>query len=100
MLRSMSSAALDHLRSLRDQTDPRTDHIFIPKGDNIGLCGELNHLKTLGYIKFTGDKNIHGVEDLPRDNQTVGVLYDAIEVTETGREFLELHDKLAIAQTA
>jgi len=94
MLRSMSPAALHHLRSLRDRTNPRTAHIFIPEDNNTGLCGELNHLKTLGYIQFTGHSNIHGVENLPRDNQSYGILYDAIEVTETGREFLELHDKL------
>jgi hypothetical protein len=91
----MSSAALGHLRLLQDHAKERTDHIFIPENNEIGLCGELNQLKNLGYIQFKGHSNIYGVENLPRNNQTVGVLYDAIEVTDTGRAFLELHDKLA-----
>jgi hypothetical protein len=31
ILRSISPAALDHLRSLRDRTDPRDDHILFQK---------------------------------------------------------------------
>ena len=95
MLRSMSPDALVHLILLRYHTKDPTDHIFIPSDNEIGLCGELNHLKLLGYIQFKGHSNISGVENLPRNNQTVGVLYDAIEVTDTGRAFLELRDELA-----
>lgn len=95
ILSSISSNALDHLRLLRDHTKDPTEHYFIPDNNEIGLCGELNHLKILGYIRFKGHNNINGVENLPRGNRTVGVLYDTIEVTDTGRKFLELHDKLA-----
>jgi hypothetical protein len=95
VLRSISSNALDHLRLLRDHTKGPTEHYFIPYNNETGLCGELNLLKILGYIQFKGHNNINGVEDLPRGNQTVGVLYDTIDVTDTGRKFLELYDKLA-----
>ena len=94
ILSSISSNALDHLRLLQDHTRGPTEHYFIPPDNEIGLCGELNHLKVLGYIRFTGHQNIYGVENLPRGDQSVGVLYDAIEITDTGRKFLELHDKL------
>jgi hypothetical protein len=96
---SMSPATVGHLHDLADRK--RQGHVYVPHEPTSGMAGELNYLKLLGYIEFTGaprsdDLQVWGVGNLPSGNQSWEELYKYIAVTQTGREFLRLHDSFAV----
>jgi hypothetical protein len=95
---SMSRAAVGHLRDLFERT--REGHVYIPPDSTSGMAAELNYLKTLGYIEFTGARRFDGIEvwgvgNLPHGNQSWQELYKYVTVSPTGREFLQLHATFA-----
>jgi hypothetical protein len=97
---SMSGSTVGHLRDLFERT--RSGHVYLPTEPTSGMAAELNYLKILGYIEFTGARRFDGMEvwgvgNLPSGNQSWEELYKYITVTPTGREFLRLHSTFAAA---
>jgi hypothetical protein len=95
---SMSPATVGHLRDLTERR--RHGHVYVPPEPTSGMAGELNYLKVLGYIEFTGGSRpdgvqVWGVGNLPVGNQSWEELYKYVAATATGREFLKLHDIFA-----
>lgn len=92
---SISKDAYDHLRRLarRGRTN-ESSPVFIPQETNSGLCAELDHLRHMGYIAYHGERGIKGTSDLPKGDQTWGVLFGAIKVTEPGVEFLKFREEM------
>lgn len=86
----LTVAEQDHLKKIAVSTTP-----FMVKADHTSsfFASELRKLRALGFIRQITDE---GVRTLLRDDGQTRNVCDFFNVTERGREFLQLHSELAI----